>query len=137
MKEVKLAYVIEDDETTSFLVKRIVDSFSEIRESKIFVNGEEAMNALLDNFKSNQTLPDLILLDINMPVMDGWDFLDALTKINTKFPVPVYLLTSSIDPCDMEKAKRYKDVQGFLSKPLTKDRFKEEVLGGGDVRIYG
>jgi len=124
MKEVKLAYIVEDDEIASFLVKRIVDSFSEVEESKAYFNGEAAFNILKNDFEDRHTFPDLILLDINMPVMDGWEFLEALNEINPEASVPVYILTSSIDPNDIEKSQRYKHVKGFLSKPLTKTKFE-------------
>lgn len=131
MKEVKLAYIVEDDEIASFLVKRIVDSFSEVGESKTYFNGEAAFNILKFDFENSHTFPDLILLDINMPVMDGWDFLEALGEINPEASVPVYILTSSIDPSDMEKSRRYKHVKGFLSKPLTRLKFENAVMSIG------
>lgn len=125
MIKVKLAYIVEDDETASFLVKRIVDSFPEISESKTYFNGETAFNTLVNDYQKSQVLPDLILLDINMPIMDGWEFLDALIKVNPEASIPVYILTSSIDPNDLKKSHLYKHVKGFLTKPLTRAKLED------------
>ncbi|GLB53463.1 response regulator [Neptunitalea chrysea] len=83
-----------------------------------FKNGEIALGHLKNEYKAGADLPDLILLDINMPVMDGWQFLDALRSLN--FPnLTIYLLTSSVDPADITRAKTYKMLSGYLTKPLT------------------
>ena len=69
----------------------------------------------------NKILPNLILLDINMPVMDGWDFLNELQKIEEGKNIPVVLITSSVDNHDIEKAKTYAQIKGYFTKPLPKE----------------
>ena len=87
-------------------------------------NGQVAIDHLAEN---GEHLPDMILLDINMPVMDGWDFLENFSEMAMSKDIPVVMLTSSINPDDIEKAKSHQLVKGFLSKPLNKDKL-DEVL---------
>ncbi|ETZ20868.1 hypothetical protein N824_29715 [Pedobacter sp. V48] len=63
-------------------------------------------------------LPDVILLDLNMPVIDGWQFLDAFSQLELSRNVRIYLASSSIDVVDHTKARQYKTVSNFLIKPL-------------------
>jgi len=75
--------------------------------------------------KENQTHPDIIFLDINMPKMDGWEFMEAYKELraNQKAKVVVVMLTTSTNPSDKERAGQFPDIIGFNSKPLT-----EEIL---------
>jgi len=86
-----------------------------------FVNGQAAINQLLISVEKKESIPDLILLDLDMPVMDGWEFLDAFLKLPIAKQVCVFVLTSSIHPHDREKARHYSLVKGFFSKPLDSD----------------
>lgn len=88
-----------------------------------FSNGEMAVNYLETIKACREELPDLVLLDVNMPVMDGWAFLDYLRQADISF-LSIYLLTSSIDLVDIERAKHYPNLSGYLTKPLTKEAVK-------------
>ena len=71
---------------------------------------------------TNIVLPQLIFLDLNMPIMNGWEFLDVFSQENYKstfFDTKVIILSSTIDPSDYQKAKGYQMVSHFLSKPIT------------------
>lgn len=116
---------VDDDPITLMLYKKVIDRVNYSKEVKTLINGEEALEyfAYLKN-ESLVTPPELVLLDINMPLMDGWRFLDNYLKMGynllfnaTKFIV----LSSSIDPNDMDKSKEYPMVIDFISKPITKD----------------
>src|SRR5205085_8629534 len=72
---------------------------------------------VIDLINQKRFHPDLILLDISMPVMDGWAFLDEFEKLN--IPVPVYIVSSSINPLDLARSKQYKSVAGFYCKPIS------------------
>src|SRR5690606_23881750 len=97
------------------LLKRLPYDIETIRA----MNGLEAINMLKTE---PDKLPDLILLDLNMPVMNGWDFLEIFNDLMSTFPkVPVIcILSSTIAPDDIEKSKSYDTVECFLSKPLLK-----------------
>ena len=119
---------IDDDPITLMLCRKVIERVEFAKEIDTVNNGEEAIkyfDALNEDKINNPTLvyPKLVLLDLNMPVMDGWDFLESFNKkdyqnifISTRFIV----VSSSIDPYDINKAKTY-PVIGFLSKPVTKE----------------
>ena len=119
---------IDDDPITLMLCRKVIERVEFAKEIDTVNNGEEAIkyfDALNEEKANNPTLvyPKLVLLDLNMPVMDGWDFLESFNKkdyqnifILTRFIV----VSSSIDPYDINKAKTY-PVIGFLSKPVTKE----------------
>ena len=109
------AYIIDDDQLSVFLAKTkltlAIGSLSVIP----FYTAQEALDSIME-----KGLPDLILLDLQMPVMDGWGFLAALSK----FPPSklrtcrVFILSSSVSEADAAKAESYEMVQGILQKPL-------------------
>ncbi len=119
---------IDDDPITLMLCRKVIERVEFAKEIDTVNNGEEAIkyfDALNEDKINNPTLvyPKLVLLDLNMPVMDGWDFLESFNKKDyqnifnlTRFIV----VSSSIDPYDINKAKTY-PVIGFLSKPVTKE----------------
>ena len=92
-------------------------------------DGKEALENLVAMVNSGEELPDILFLDLNMPVMDGWEFLDEFTKLPLdKYPM-IYIVSSSIDSNDIEKANEYSMVKDFIAKPLSDkvlvDLFKE------------
>lgn len=119
---------VDDDPITLMLCKKVVERVDFAKDIITANNGEEAIqyfDKLFEERKVNDSIvyPKLVLLDLNMPVMDGWEFLESyITKnyqnvfTSTRFIV----LSSSIDPYDINRAKTY-PVIGFLSKPITKE----------------
>jgi CheY-like chemotaxis protein len=71
----------------------------------------------LEHLKEGEVNPDVCLLDINMPIISGFDFLEEMKKHN--IDLPVYMLTSSINTEDVRRSKAFKNVRGFITKPLT------------------
>jgi CheY-like chemotaxis protein len=120
MKTPKLAYVVEDDRITAAITELIAKKDLRCRTVKTFGNGQLAFDQLAVTVQSGGHVPDLILLDLNMPLMDGWEFLDALGELALTQQVCVFVLTSSIHPDDMAKATHYQQVKGYFSKPLNK-----------------
>jgi len=124
-----LILCVDDDPITLMLCKMVIAKSSFASEIITAQNGEEALN-YFDDLKLNnlgaeiKKYPSLVFLDLNMPVMDGWEFLDHFSKEeytsafkNTK----IIVLSSTIDPNDIEKSKTYPMVLDFLSKPITKE----------------
>ncbi|RZK17542.1 MAG: response regulator [Hymenobacter sp.] len=120
MKTPKLAYVVEDDRITAAITELTAKKDLRCRVVKIFGNGQLAFDHLVATAQAGGNVPDLILLDLNMPIMDGWEFLDALGNLSLQQPMCVFVLTSSIHPDDMAKATHYEQVKGYFSKPLDK-----------------
>lgn len=113
-----LIYIIENNHITALVTELMLRKHLRRGEVQHFVNGQVAFNQLLTDVNENSSIPDSILLDLDMPVMDGWEFLDAFVTLPIAKQVCVFILTSSIHPSDREKAKQYGVVKGFFSKPL-------------------
>lgn len=119
MKNIELVYIIEDDPISMILAKKRVELHPAFGTSLTFANGQEALNHLQSVIQDHGKLPNLILLDLNMPVMDGWRFLDSVTAIPLSAHIPTFILSSSIHPNDIDRSKSFEMVKGFISKPLT------------------
>lgn len=121
-----MIYLIDDDEIQNLINTRVISVVSDGIEVKAFTSAENA----LANLKSKQDgLPDMIFLDINMPKMNGWDFLDAYESEENK--VKVYMLSSSINNKDIQKSETYDIVNGFICKPLVVEKLAEILKSEG------
>jgi CheY-like chemotaxis protein len=107
---------IDDDEPTNFLNKMVVDQYDCVREVRVLQSGQEA----LDYLSGNSPRPDLIFLDINMPAMDGWEFLEKYRHLpaERKADIILIMLTTSLNPDDKARTSHIPDVAGFENKPL-------------------
>ncbi|PVX47023.1 CheY-like chemotaxis protein [Flavobacterium sp. 103] len=119
----ELIMCIDDDPITLMLFKKVVQKASFAKEITNTFNGQEAINLIntINNNPNQEKKPQLIFLDLNMPVMGGWEFLDLFNASNyfNLNNTKVIILTSTIDPEDIKKSKSYPNVIGFLSKPIT------------------
>jgi CheY-like chemotaxis protein len=127
-----LIYIVEDDKANNFLCKLTLEEVG-ITNTRSFLRAEYALNDLKEMHQKGEAFPTLILLDINMPAMDGWGFLNeyrqlpAEARINTS----VLLFSTSSHPRDVEKAKFYPEVLDFVAKPLSEEvanSLKEKYL---------
>ena len=115
----KLTYIIDDDKLTVKLISILVSKNKFCEEIQSFDNAQRAIDKLKQNASNNGVLPDAILLDLNMPAMDGWQFLDEFMLLPIKKEISIFIMTSSIDPVDIEMAKKYKIVKDYVEKPIT------------------
>lgn len=122
-----LILCVDDDPITLMLCKKVIEKTTFSNKIITAQNGEEAL-AYFDAIKNDPEvnnkpvlLPQLIFLDLNMPVMGGWEFLDCFNTLNySNFnTIKVVVLSSTIDPEDLQKASTYPMVIDFLSKPIT------------------
>lgn len=121
--------VIDDDDINIFIIKKIVEKTGYQAQMVAKTNGQLAIDYLKELIDSQQIFPDLILIDINMPILNGWEFLEAYEKLGLQKDVDMYMLSSSVYENDIEKAKTYKTVKGFISKPLSIERLVELFEG--------
>src|SRR6218665_989713 len=115
---IKKLLCIDDDVTTLMLIKMVTEKASFAKEVVTAMNGKEALeyyqNLLNDSAEKKADYPSLIFLDLNMPIMNGWEFLDEFVgNLLPQFPdTKVVILSSSANPVDKEKAKQYPIIIG-------------------------
>lgn len=122
--KLKCIMLIDDDEDDNYIHQMVIEEMNITEHVEVAFDGLEA----LDYFKkAKQTPPDLVFLDINMPKMNGWEFLEEHNKLNEdqKANVIVIMLTTSTNPEDKKRAGQYADATAFKSKPLTKEMLTE------------
>ena len=107
-----------------FLTKKAIESTSLVELIRVFGNGLDAINFLREHCEDVEALPEIILLDLSMPIMDGWQFLDQFTKLAPKMDkkITLYICSSSISPSDVELAKKNNLVSDYIIKPITKEK---------------
>jgi len=116
--------IIDDDDIYQFTVTKAIQSSKLARKILAFSDGEEALNFMVDNIANSAEIPDVIFLDINMPIMDGFEFMEEFVKIKPKVgkKVTVYMVSSSVDPSDIERAKKISAISDYLVKPIYGDQ---------------
>ncbi len=110
--------LIEDDMIQVFLTKKYLQKTGRVVKVVDFHNGKVAFDALKERSAKGEPLPDIILLDLNMPVWDGWEFYEAFLELPDSGSVVTWILTSSMDVSDKKKAEVYGLRDRYLSKPL-------------------
>ena len=123
------AGIIDDDEIYQLVMKRTIEQSGMVKSVLQFYDGEEAIYYFKEQHKSTGVLPELILLDLNMPYMNGWQFLDEFVKIKFKeeYKLTIFIVTSSSTAEEIDRAKQYSIVSGYHIKPISKDTFAEMV----------
>ena len=114
--------IIDDDDVVHFMHETLL-KISDIQlPVRSFLNGKQALDYLVDNCNGDDSY--LLLLDINMPEMNGWQLLDELQKLKLSCTIKAIILTSSVDSEDHLKAKKYTLVIDFIEKPLTTEHLE-------------
>ena len=116
----KIIWVVDDDAIYQVIINKIIKRSEMFSASSSFKNGKEAVSALHKIIENTELIPDIILLDINMPVMDGWEFMEEIKTIKSQIDkkIIIYIVSSSIAVEDKNKSKDFKYVFAFISKPV-------------------
>lgn len=118
--------LIDDDAIFQLTASRMLRALQIPLEILQFSNGEEGIRYLNEQAEKPERLPDIIFLDINMPMVDGWMFLDDYQAIRNRIgkKISIYMVSSSIDPHDINRAKSNNLVKDYLVKPISRDSFE-------------
>ncbi len=120
--------LIDDDDVYQFVMKKIIEglSMNAIKKILSFSDGEEAIDFITFNLSNHTELPNVILLDINMPVMDGWQFMEEYVRLKPRIgkKITIYMVSSSKNDDDMDRAKKINEISDYLVKPVTPDELK-------------
>lgn len=123
-KQVNSIYIIDDDPIILFGIRKMLPLVTDCKSIHEFENGKSAFESLKESLLSKKEMPDVIFLDINMPIMDGWEFLEAFQKLDVDKRIRINIITSSIDPADYRRWEQFKKKThhylDFKNKPIFK-----------------
>jgi CheY-like chemotaxis protein len=127
MEKLKTVLLVDDDHSTNFFHRLVLHNANIAEQIEVSINGEQALEYLQEALIEGNPLPEFIFLDINMPVMDGWEFLRAFDRLDNtvKRHCNIVILTTSINPDDREFALKQPNVKDFRNKPLTVEMLEE------------
>ena len=130
MKRLDSVLLVDDDPISNFISTALIQHLHLTDNIHAVANGKEALTYLKEHaiLKTSLIYPEVIFLDLNMPVMDGFDFLDRFNKTMPDLSrvCKVFVLTSSESPLDIDRCRKY-DIAGYISKPLDEDKLKTTV----------
>ncbi|MDF2455381.1 MAG: two-component response regulator [Cytophagaceae bacterium] len=127
MKRIDSVLLVDDDEVCNFISVTLLKHLHLSESIHSVTNGNEALRFLKENavIETATVFPEVIFLDLNMPVMDGFGFLEQLNKTMPAYAsvCKIFILTSSESPLDIDRCRRY-DIAGYISKPLTEEKLE-------------
>ena len=129
MKKPFIICIVDDDEIYQYTITKTLDTHNLSRKVLMFSDGEEALDFMIANVANIKDLPDVIFLDINMPIMDGFQFMEEYVKIAPKVgkKITIYMVSSSVDPVDIERAKTISEISDYIIKPINSEELAEIV----------
>ncbi len=132
MRKFKLTCIVDDDPIYIYGLNRLIARVQFTDRLIMFSNGKYALDFLSEHVEYEEELPDIILLDVNMPVMDGWEFLDEFIELKSRFgkKIIVYVISSSIEEEDHARAKAIAIVSDFIVKPVSEEDLNKILAEG-------
>lgn len=126
--------MIDDNPIEHLIMKKIFERCMIFPDAVHSLDGRNIINLLTAHKHDIETLPDLIFLDLHMPDYSGWDFLEGFNALRPEIlkVIDIYIVSSSVDPMDRTRARRYPFVKSFLTKPVAKDTLIAIHLGQGN-----
>lgn len=127
MVKIKKVAVIDDDQVFQLIIKKQIEMKQIKCEIMSFYNGQEAIDFFEANVDAEENWPDLVMLDVNMPVKNGWDFLEDYKFLPEQLreKVTLYMVTSSVIQSDIDRANGNENITSFVSKPITNEKLEE------------
>ncbi|MFA6086156.1 response regulator [Mucilaginibacter sp.] len=115
--------VLDDDQIQHLIIKRMLMNYDQLNDTIYSTDGHTILDFLKLHKKDKSILPEILLMDLHMPKLNGWKFLDHLEVLYPQLikPITVYILSSSIDPKDIKRCSKYPFVKSYLVKPVTKE----------------
>lgn len=129
MKHIKNLTLVDDDDVFVFLTKKTIEQTHLVDLIRVFNNGMDALNFLKENKENIAELPEIIFLDLSMPIMNGWQFLEEYTKLNPYIgkKISIYICSSSISQDDITRAKAINEVTDYIIKPIAKTKLIDVI----------
>ena len=126
-KKRPLIAIIDDDIVSHFILTSIIN-LNKLADSILsFMDGEESIQYFTNNKTENEKIPDIVFLDVNMPIMDGWMFVEEYARIKkdiTKKTV-IFMVSSSVNPIDIERAGKISEINDYILKPIKLSELKK------------
>ncbi|MBM1108011.1 response regulator [Aurantibacter crassamenti] len=122
MTKVNSIFIVDDDPITVFGIRKILNSIVDCNQIETFGNGKLAIDAIKNILENNGEIPEIIFLDINMPIMDGWQFMEEFINLPIEMRVRINVITSSIATADLDNWENYRKkthhIVDYANKPV-------------------
>lgn len=129
LSQIPVVCIIDDDVIYQYTITKTLQSKHLADKIISFSDGEKAIHFFSENIRQSDKLPDIIFLDINMPVMDGWQFIDEYSKLKSQLEkkITVFMVSSSVDERDINRAKLIPEISEYMIKPIDSSQLQRVI----------